>query len=111
MKWLERSKESKSSFHATWEILSETVTLLRIKSGYVPAARFAQDIIPALHIAAIDESLRREALNIFLRFARDKKLSFCDCLSYAALTTILRGLPAATFDRHFKMLGLPLLDG
>lgn len=106
---LERSRERGTVFWTTWDIVSETVTLLRRKCGYRRAMDFIRDVIPVLHLVPCDDSVRREALEVFRRFARDKKLSFCDCLSFAILTTILDRMPAVTFDAHFRAMGLPVL--
>ena len=110
LQWLEASHHRQSAYWTTWEIISETVTLLRRKSGYRRALDFVDEVVPTLHILSSDESVRDETLRVFRRFARDKKLSFCDCLSYVVLTTLLDGLPTATFDSHFKMMGLPVLS-
>ena len=107
--WLKQSQQHKSVFFTTWDIVSETVTLLRRKSGYPVARAFVDEIIPSLRLVATDGSVRQEALEIFRRFAKDKKLSFCDCVSYAILSTQLAEIPTATFDNHFKSLGLPVL--
>ena len=107
--WLRESKAANTTFWTTWEIISETVTLLRIKSDYNKAAAFVKEVVPTLQVISLDDSVRQEALTIFLRFSRDKKLSFCDCLSYVVTTSILDLAPTATFDKHFKMLGLPIL--
>ena len=108
--WLKASQQNKSVFFTTWDILSETVTLLRRKSGYRIAQKFIDEIIPSLRLVSTDESVRQEALAIFKRFAKDKKLSFCDCVSCVVLSTELVHIPTATFDIHFKSLGLPVLS-
>jgi len=107
--WLKASQQHKSVFLTTWDILSETVTLLRRKSGYRIALEFIDEIIPSLRLVPTDESVRQESLVIFRRFAKDKKLSFCDCVSCVILTSQFPDLPTDTFDIHFKSLGLPVL--
>lgn len=109
-RWLEQAEREQTAFWTTWDIISETVTLLRAKSGYRPAAVFIEEI-PRLELAAGDAAVQAEAVKVFRRFAADKKLSLCDCLSYVVLTTQLKGVVTATFDKHFKMLGLPILPG
>jgi len=108
--WLKASQRHKSAFLTTWDILSETVTLLRRKSGYRVARSFVDEIIPGLRLIPTDESVRQEALEVFRRLARDKKLSLCDCVSSVVLSTELADIPTATFDHHFKSLGLPVLS-
>jgi predicted nucleic acid-binding protein len=110
LKWLELSQSAQTVFWATWDIVGETITLLRRKSGYRKADEFIRQVVPALSLASCDDSIRLETLEVFQRFAKDKKLSFCDCLSYVVLTTLLDCPPTATFDAHFKMLGLPVLE-
>ncbi len=109
IEWLDRSQRAPSAFWSTWDILSETVTLLRRKSGYRRAVEFTEEVIPSLHLVLYDDSVRLETLSVFKRFAKDKKLSYCDCLSYVVLTSLLENVPAATFDIHFKQMGLPVL--
>ncbi|MBI5244762.1 MAG: PIN domain-containing protein [Elusimicrobia bacterium] len=106
---LKNCADSNAVFWTTWDVVSETVTLLRIKSGYGLSMDFVRRVIPTLHLAATGETMRREALDVFQRFAKDKKLSLCDCMSYVVLTTSLEGIPTATFDSHFGMMGLPVL--
>ena len=105
--WLEESAHRGTVFVTTWDIVSETITLLRVKSGYKKAAAFIDEVLPALQIARYDDSIRGQAEDVFKRFARDKKLSFCDCVSFAVLTALLDTIPSATFDAHFRSLGLP----
>lgn len=108
--WSEQSRKKQTIFYTTWEVISETVTLLRKKTDYKRTSDFIQKVIPALTIVPIDDSLRQETLELFLRLARDKKLSYCDCLSYVVISTVLDLIPTATFDKHFKMLGLSVLS-
>lgn len=109
LRWLKASQQHKSAFLTTWDILSETITLLHRKSGYRMTMKFIEKIIPGLRLVPTDESVRQEALTLFKRFATDKKLSFCDCVSCVVLSTELSPMPTATFDIHFKSLGLPIL--
>lgn len=107
--WLAQSARRETVFITTFDIISETVTLLRMKSGYANAMSFIGEVLPALQIARYDDSIRDQALDVFRRFAKDKKLSYCDCLSFAVLTALLDAIPTATFDAHFKSMGLPVL--
>lgn len=109
VEWLESSRRHRTVYFSTWDVLSESVTLLRRKSGHARAMRFVDRVVPALQLVAVEDSLRLEALEVFKRFGRDKKLSFCDCLSYVVLTTVLENIPTATFDGHFASMGLPVL--
>ncbi|MCX5797856.1 MAG: PIN domain-containing protein [Elusimicrobia bacterium] len=107
--WLEQSERRQTAFWTTWEVIGETVTLLRRRSGYDRAQEFIRQVVPALHTAELDGSARQESLEVFLRFAQDKELSLCDCISFVVLTTRLAHTSTATFDKHFQMLGLPIL--
>ncbi len=89
----------------SWEIVSETVTLLRYRQDYPLAVRFLAEVKPHLEIVPCDEHMREEAVHVFKRFSKDKKLSFCDCLSFVILTSLKKGLPVFTFDRDFKQFG------
>lgn len=90
---------------ATWEIVGETVTLLRYRAGFRLAVKFLEKVRPHLELVPCDQSVREEAERVFRRFARDKRLSFCDCLSFVILSTRLTGMPVLTFDRDFKQFG------
>jgi predicted nucleic acid-binding protein len=41
-----------------------------------------------------------------VRFSRDKRLSFCDAITFVVITQILGNMPCLTFDRDFRALGL-----
>ena len=43
---------SSVTFVTTWDIISETVTLLRYRLGYQPALRFLEEIKP--HLTVVD---------------------------------------------------------
>lgn len=109
LEWLRLSRRRRTIYWSTWDVVSETVTLLRRKPGYARAVRFVEEVVPALQLVAVDDSLRLETLEVFKRLGRDKKLSFCDCLSFVALTTALDNIPTATFDGHFAAMGLPVV--
>ena len=47
---------------------------------------------------------------VFRKFARDKKISFCDAISFVVVTSVLEGIPCLSFDRDFKRLGLTVID-
>src|SRR5712691_3803801 len=62
----------------TWDVISETVTLLRYRHSTAAAIRFLDDVKPGLRVAEYGEGVRDEAEQIFRRNARDHRLSFCD---------------------------------
>jgi predicted nucleic acid-binding protein len=95
---------------ATWEIIVETVTLLRYRYSYRGATAFIDQILPELNIFYIDADTRARALGAFLKFSRDKRISLCDAISYVVITEHLDFIPSLTFDEDFKQLGLIVLD-
>jgi predicted nucleic acid-binding protein len=90
----------------TWDIVSETLTLLRYRRSYRAALTFLSEIKPDLHIVNYGDSVRAEAEQIFRRYGRDHKLSFCDAVSFIVVTTLLDDIPSLVFDEDFRALGL-----
>jgi predicted nucleic acid-binding protein len=98
--------ESSSTLYVTWDIISETLTLLRYRRSYRAALTFLSEIKPDLHIVNYGDSVRAEAEQIFRRYGRDHKLSFCDAVSFVVVTTLLDDIPSLVFDEDFRALGL-----
>ena len=73
---------SSARLYVTWDIISETATLLRYRRSYREALTFLTEIKPNLHIINYGGSVRAEAEQIFRRYGRDRKLSFCDAVSF-----------------------------
>jgi predicted nucleic acid-binding protein len=103
---LAECRENAVTLHTTWDIISETVTLLRYRASYKTAVQFLGVIKPALAIVRYDDSARSAAEEVFKKFSKGKKLSFCDALSFVIITEVLDGMPCLTFDRDFRSLGL-----
>lgn len=101
---------SATTFVTTWDIVSETVTLLRYRLGFRPAMRFLDEIKPDLLIIDYSREVRDQAQQIFRRRARAHRLSFCDAISYVAVTTLLDQMPCFAFDRDFRTLGLTVIS-
>jgi predicted nucleic acid-binding protein len=99
-------QEQSVTLHTTWDIVSETVTLLRYRANYKTAVRFLDVIKPALAIVRYDDSVRFVAEGVFKKLSKDKKISYCDALSFVIITDLLDGMPCLTFDRDFRNLGL-----
>jgi predicted nucleic acid-binding protein len=93
----------------TWDIISETATLLLYRFNSKAAIRFLDEIKPVLNIVYYDDSVRQEAERIFRRLGKDKKLSFCDAISYVVVKTILEGIVCLSFDEDFSRLGLNVI--
>ncbi len=101
---------SGTRFCATWDIVSETVTLLRYRRNYRAALIFLDDIKPALRMVHYGECVRVEAEEVFRQYGRDHRLSFCDAISFIVVTTLLDHMPCLAFDEDFRGLGLTVLS-
>ena len=98
--------EAGSTLYVTWDIISETLTLLRYRRSYRAAWAFLSEIKPDLNVVNYGDSVRANAEQIFRRYGRDHKLSFCDAVSFVVLTTLLNDIPTLPFDADFRALGL-----
>lgn len=94
------------TLYTTWDIVSETATLLLYRFSSRAALRFLDEIKPVLSLVYYDESVRKEAEQVFRLFMKDKKLSFCDAISYVVVKTVLKGIVCLSFDEDFSRLGL-----
>jgi len=90
----------------TWDVVSETVTLLRYRADYKTAIDFLNKVKPALSLIKYEDSIRNAAEEIFRKLSKDKRLSFCDAVSYVVITHMLNDIPCLTFDKDFRNLGL-----
>ena len=90
----------------THDVISETVTLLRYRSSYSMAVKFLDVVKPDLAVVLYDDSVRTAAEDVFKKLAKDKRLSFCDAISYIVITHMLENIPCFTFDRDFRGFGL-----
>ena len=100
---------SRSGLYVTWDIVSETLTLLRYRRSHRDALTFLTAIKPRLHIVNYADNVRAEAERIFRRYGRDHKLSFCDAISFVVVTTLLDDIPSLAFDDDFRALGLTVI--
>lgn len=94
---------------ATWDVVSETVTLLRYRHSAAAALRFLDEVKPKLFLAEYGAEVRGEAEQVFRRQGRDHRLSFCDAISFVVVTTLLDRMPCLAFDEDFRRLGLTVL--
>ena len=94
----------------TWDIISETVTVLRYRQHYRSALIFLNDIKPGLRIISYGSRVREEAEHVFRQYGRDHRLSFCDAISFVIVTTLLDHMPCFPFDEDFRGLGLTVLS-
>ncbi len=95
--------------YTTWEVVIETVTLLRYRASYESARMFLQEVAPELIIVYPLVAEREAAMQFFLRRARDLKLSLCDAISFVIVSTRLHRAPCLTFDADFAALGLTVV--
>jgi predicted nucleic acid-binding protein len=103
---LAHCKEHSVALYTTWDVVSETVTLLRYRAGYSIAIQFLETVKPFLFIVQYDNSVRSAAEEVFKKLSKDKKLSLCDAVSYIVVVHLLDAMPCFSFDRDFKSLGL-----
>jgi len=97
------------SLWTTWDIISETATLLLYRFNYRAAIRFLDEMKPVLNIVYYDDSVREEAERIFRLFSKDKRLSFCDAISYVVTKILLNDIACLSFDEDFSNLGLTVI--
>lgn len=106
---LKEALDQKISLWTTWDVISETATLLLYRFNSKAAIRFLDEIKPALNVIYYDDSVRKEAEQIFRLFSKDKRLSFCDAISYVVVKTILEDIVCLSFDEDFSHLGLTMI--
>lgn len=95
---------------STWDVISETVTLLRYRRSYQLAIRFLDEFKPMLDIVVYDHNIRATAEQVFRRYGAERRLSFCDAISFVVVTTMLDNIPCLSFDQDFRALGLIVLS-
>lgn len=96
--------------HTTWDVIGETVTLLRYRASFAAAVAFLTDVKPALRIVEYGLAVRAEAEQVFRQYGRERQLSLCDAVSFVVVTTLLDGAPSLTFDEDFRALGLAIVN-
>lgn len=98
-----------AALSVTWDVISETVTLLRYRRHFHAALAFLTDVKSVLRIVAYGDRVRDEAEQVFRHHGRDHRLSFCDAISFVVVTTLLKDIPCLAFDEDFRRLGLTVL--
>ena len=93
----------------TWDVVSETVTLLRYRVSHASALAFVDALYPRLRLAEYGAEVRAQALDVFRRYGRDHRLSLCDAVSFVVVTTLLERMPCFAFDEDFRRLGLTVI--
>jgi predicted nucleic acid-binding protein len=107
---LEEAVSQGIALWTTWDVISETATLLLYRFHAKAAIRFLDEIKPALRIVEYDDSVRQEAERIFRLLSKDKKLSFCDAISDVSLRTVRQDIACLSFDEDFSRLGLMVVN-
>jgi predicted nucleic acid-binding protein len=107
---LDEAVKQEIALWTTWDVISETATLLLYRFHAKAAIRFLDEIEPALRIFEYDDSVRREAERVFRLLSKDKRLSFCDAISYVLVKTTLKDIACLTFDEDFSRLGLTVIN-
>ncbi len=103
---LEECQRNTVTLHTTWDVISETITFLRYRASYNTAIQFLDMIKPTIAIVRYDDSVRSASEEVFKKLSKDKKISYCDALSFVIITELLDGMPCLTFDGDFRSLGL-----
>lgn len=100
----------KKQIYTTFDILDETITLLRFRVGYKGSVDFGESVFESkiINIIEINTELRIKAWEFYNKFS-DKKLSFTDCTSFAAMS-LLDITKSFTFDKHFLQVGFSVLE-
>lgn len=106
---IDQADRSRSDFLTTWDIVSETATLLRYRCSLAAALTFLGEIQPTLELVHYSDESRAAAMEVFRDYGQDRRLSLCDALSFVVVTTLLKDLPCLAFDRDFRALGLTVL--
>jgi len=106
---LKEALDQKIFLLTTWDIISETATLLLYRFSSKAAIRFLDEMKPVLNVVYYDDSVREEAEQIFRLFCKDKRLSFCDAISYVVAKTVLEDIVCLSFDEDFSQLGLTVI--
>ncbi|WP_447972943.1 type II toxin-antitoxin system VapC family toxin [Nitrospira sp. Kam-Ns4a] len=104
-----KAAASGMAFYSTWDIVSETVTLLRYRRSFRAALAFLEEVKPGLQIIRYGDRVRMEAEDLFRQYGRDHRLSFCDAISFVVVTTLLENMSCLAFDEDFRRLGLTVL--
>jgi predicted nucleic acid-binding protein len=102
-------KENRIIIHTGWFIISEAMTVLFLQYGYREAGTFNQSI-DLYKIFHSTESQHHQAIALFNLFGKDRKISFVDALSHVLVSGELKNMPALSFDRDFKAMGLTTIS-
>ena len=102
-------KDNRIIMHTSWFVISEAMTVLLYQYSYSEALTFNQSI-DLYKIYHSTESQHHQALAMFNLFGKDRKISFVDALSRVLISGELKNMPALSFDRDFRALGLTTIS-
>ena len=102
-------KDNRIAIHTCWFVISEAMTILLYQFGYSEAVAFNQSI-DLYRIYYPTESQHHQAIAIFNLFGIDRKISFVDALSKVLISGERENIPALSFDKDFKALGLTTIS-
>lgn len=102
-------KDNRIPIYTSWFIVSEAMTLLLYRYGYSEALIFNQSI-DLYSILECKESQYHQAISLFNLFGKDRKISFVDALSYVIVKGEISHVPAISFDKDFKSMGLTTIS-
>ena len=109
LKLFKEIKQNRIMIHTCWFIISETMTVLLYQYGYTEANTFNQSI-DLYKIFHSTESQHHQAIALFNLFGKDRKISFVDALSHVLISGELKNMPALSFDRDSKSMGLTTIS-
>ncbi len=101
--------EARAALATTWDIIGETVTLLRYRVHFPAALNFLTNVRPTLQVVHYGKRVCVEAERVFRQRGRIRRLSFCDAISFVVVTTLLDHIPCVAFDDDFRALGLTVI--
>src|ERR1044071_2046088 len=101
---LEECRDQRIQMFSTWDVVSETITLLTYRLHAQTAVQFLEIMKPALALIPTTQAVLSEAEDVFRRHVKTRRLSFCDAISFVVVTTLLEKIPCLSFDGHFKAL-------
>ena len=109
LKLFKEIKENRIMIHTCWFVISEAMTVLLYQYGYSEALTFNQSI-DLYQILPTTESQHHQAIALFNLFGKDRKIAFVDALSRVLISGELKNIPALSFDRDFRAMGLTTIS-
>jgi len=100
-------RRADARFTTTNYVAVEAFALVQKRAGVTEARRFAEDILPLLGLAWVDEETHQAGIEAVLA-ANRRDLSLVDCVSFVVMRRL--GIrQALTVDPHFREQGFECL--